>query len=126
MITDLKTKLEATSALNNQLAGEVVVLNTAHRTTKLLLKQSSQNLDVTKQEVKCLKKLLQETQLFGTYNTARIKGLERELADKSATLNRLEFEASQFAPEREQLLDNFESNEETEGNGAGNDQCTVQ
>jgi len=107
MITDLKTKLDATSASNKQLAGEVVGLNTARRTSESLLKQSSQNLDVAKQEVERLKKLIQETQQFDAYNTARIKSLERELADKSATLNRLESEASQFASEREQLLDNL-------------------
>lgn len=107
MITDLETKLAASSASNKQLAGEVVGLNTARRTSDSLLQQSSQNLDVTKQEVERLKKLVQETQQFDAYNTARIKGLERELADKSATLNRLESEASQFASEKQQLLDNL-------------------
>ena len=107
MITDLTTKLDATSASNKQLAGEVVGLNNARRTTDSLLKQSSQNLDGTKQEVERLKKLIQETQQFDAYNTARIKSLERELADKSATLNRLESEASQFASEKEYLLDNL-------------------
>ena len=107
MINDLTTKLDATSASNKQLAGEVVGLNTARRTTDSLLKQSSQNLDGTKQEVERLTKLIQETQQFDAYNTARIKSLERELADKSATLNRLESEASQFASEKEYLLDNL-------------------
>ena len=107
MITDLTTKLDATSASNKQLAGEVVGLNTARRTTDSLLKQSSQNLDGTKQEVERLTKLIQETQQFDAYNTARIKSLERELADKSATLNRLESEASQFESEKEYLLDNL-------------------
>ncbi|KAL3808714.1 hypothetical protein ACHAXA_003793 [Cyclostephanos tholiformis] len=107
MITDLKTKLDASFASNKQLAGEIVGFNTARRTSDLLLKQSSQNLDVTKQEVERLKRLIQETQQVDAYNTARIGVLERELADKSATLNRLEAEASQFASEREQLLDNL-------------------
>ncbi len=112
MITDLKAKLDATSASNKQLMGEVVGLNTARRTSESLLKQSNQNLDATKQEVERLKKLIQETQQFDAYNTARIKGLERELADKSATLNRLESEASQFASEKKQLLDNLDQMKE--------------
>jgi hypothetical protein len=107
LITDLKTKLDASSASNKQLAGEIVGFNTARRTSDSLLKQSSQNLDVAQHEVERLKKLIKETQQVDAYNAARIGGLERELADKSAALNRLEAEASQFALEREQLLDNL-------------------
>ncbi len=107
LITDLKTKLDASSASNKHMTGEIVGFNTARRTTDSQLKQSSQNLDVAKQEVERLKKLIKETQQVDAYNTARIGALERELADKSAALNRLEAKASQFASERKQLLDNL-------------------
>ncbi len=65
MITDLKIKLDATSVSNKQLVGEVVGMNTACCTYELrLLKQSTKNLYATKQEVKRLKNLIQETQQF--------------------------------------------------------------
>jgi hypothetical protein len=40
--------------------------------------------------------------MFDAYDTARIKGLERELAYESATLSHLVSEASQFASEKGQ------------------------
>eukprot|EP00571_Detonula_confervacea_P014148 CAMPEP_0172308286 /NCGR_PEP_ID=MMETSP1058-20130122/8931_1 /TAXON_ID=83371 /ORGANISM="Detonula confervacea, Strain CCMP 353" /LENGTH=1927 /DNA_ID=CAMNT_0013020669 /DNA_START=215 /DNA_END=5998 /DNA_ORIENTATION=+ len=107
MITDLKTKLDASSTSNKKLSGEVVGFQTARRSTESLLKQSSHDLDAAKQEINRLMKRIEETQRFDASNIGKIKALESELAEKSAALDRLQSGATKFASEKERLLEDL-------------------
>lgn len=107
MITDLKTKLDASSESNKKMSGEIIGFTTARRSTESLLNKSSRDLDAARQEIDRLKKQIEEAHQFDAANTGKIEGLERDLAEKSAALNRLQLGAAQFASEKERLLEDL-------------------
>lgn len=108
MITDLETKLSSASSSIKKLSGEIVGLNTARHSTESLLKQSSHDLERTKQVVENLKKEIQKMQQFDANNTAKINALERELSEKSALLSKLQSESNEAATEKQLLLEELD------------------
>jgi len=99
-ITGLETMLDES---NKKLSGEIVGLNTQRHSTEALLKQSSTDLDVTKQEVGRLQKRIQLAQLSSEASTVQIQELQHKLIEKTAALSQLQNGASQFTSQKEQL-----------------------
>ena len=109
MIADLRTRLDESSASSKKLSGEIIGLETARRSTESLLRQSSQNLDAARQEVELLKEQLQVVKRSDATNTAKIQGLERELQEKAALVNRLQSGSEQFASDKSKLINDLNS-----------------
>eukprot|EP00986_Skeletonema_menzelii_P011353 scaffold5819_cov148-Skeletonema_menzelii.AAC.8 len=104
VITDLKAKLDASTTSNKQLQGEVVGLQNARRSTEAMLKESSQSLQKSEQEIERLTKQFQMVKQSDASNNAKIESLRTELNDKSALLNRLQAEVNSSSSEKERLL----------------------
>lgn len=103
VITDLQAKLDASNTSNKQLQGEVVGLQNARRSTEAMLKESSQSLKRSEQEIERLTKQFQMVKQSDASNNAKIESLRTELNDKSALLNRLQAEVNSSSSERERL-----------------------
>ena len=106
-INGLETMLAESSASNQNLSGDIVGLNTQRHSTEALLKQSSHDLDVTKQEVGRLQKQINMAQQSGATNTAQIQDLQKKLREKSAELIELQNGATQFSSDKKKLLEDL-------------------
>jgi len=104
VITDLQAKLDASTTSNKKLQGEVVGLQSARRSTESMLKESSQSLQRSEQEIDRLTKQFQMVKQSDASNNAKIESLRTELNDKSALLNRLQSQVNSSSSEKERLL----------------------
>jgi len=104
VITDLQAKLDASTTSNKKLQGEVVGLQSARRSTETMLKESSQSLQRSEQEIDRLTKQFQAVKQSDASNNAKIESLRTELNDKSALLNRLQSQVNSSSSEKERLL----------------------
>src|SRR5210317_1931768 len=83
VITDLKAKLDTSTASNKKMTGEIVGLQSERRSTETLLKESSQSLKRSEQEIERLSKQFQTLKQSDSSNEAKIESLRAELNDKS-------------------------------------------
>ena len=104
VITDLKAKLDASTASNKKMTGEIVGLQSERRSTETLLKESSQSLKRSEQEIERLSKQFQTLKQSDSSNEAKIESLRAELNDKSSLLNKLQSQVNSSSLEKERLL----------------------
>jgi chromosome segregation ATPase len=104
VITDLKAKLDASTASNKKMTGEIVGLQSERRSTETLLKESSQSLKRSEQEIERLSKQFQALKQSDSSNEAKIESLRAELNDKSSLLNKLQSQLNSSSLEKERLL----------------------
>ena len=104
VITDLQAKLDASTTSNKKSQGEVVGLQSDRRSTETMLKESSQSLQRSEQEIERLTKQFQMVKQSDASNAAEIESLRTELNEKSALLNRLQSQVNSSSSEKERLL----------------------
>lgn len=104
VITDLQAKLDASTTSNKKLQGEVIGLQSVRRSTETMLKESSQSLERSEQEIERLTKQFQTMKQSDASKDAKIESLRTELNDKSALLNRLQLQVNSSSSEKERLL----------------------
>ena len=107
VIADLKTQLNSSESSNKKLSGEVIGLQSQRRSTETLLKESSQSLQRSEEEIERLTKQFQTMKQSDVSKDAKIESLRIELNEKSTLLSRLQSQMNSLSSEKEMLLMNL-------------------